>query len=111
MLEYHSAIKIMFTQIVLIAAVKWFLYNTIKNNAGIIVSLKACFGWGRCRQLCSVGSHTEAIAPANTRVLQLDFVMGGGSLVRRSVDRRETEQRIFVSVLEREGTDFIIIHK
>lgn len=51
MLAYHSAIKIMFTQIVLIAAVKRILYNTIKNNVGIIVSLKAGFSWGRCGTL------------------------------------------------------------
>lgn len=73
MLEYHSAIKIMFTQIVLIAAIKWFLYNTIKNNTGIILSLKVCFSEGRCRHPCSAGSYRAAIAPANMCVLWVWF--------------------------------------
>lgn len=52
----------MFTQIVLIAAIKQFLYNTIKNNAGIISSLEARWSWGGWRQACKP-AHTHASNP------------------------------------------------
>lgn len=64
MLEYHSAIKIMFTQIVLIAAVKRFLYNPVKNNAGMLPPLKLVEAAApctlalqphTCQQACFVG--------------------------------------------------------
>lgn len=71
--EYHSAIKITFTQIVLIAAIKWFLYNTIKDNTEITLSLKACFSWGGGRQTYPAGSHRVIIAPASMRGLRLWF--------------------------------------
>lgn len=79
MLGYHSAIKIMFTQIALIAAIKRFLYNTMKNNTGIILSWKACFSRGGCRQPSGVFSG-------------FGFVRGGGSSVGRREGERETEQ-------------------
>lgn len=40
MLEYLSAVKIMFTQIVLMAQIKQLLCNPIKNNATVSFSVE-----------------------------------------------------------------------
>lgn len=65
MLEYHSAIKVTFTQIALIAAVKGLLWNPIKNNAGITLSLEARLSWRRWRQPCPDSTQHKAGVPAS----------------------------------------------
>lgn len=127
--KYHSAIKIMFTQIVLIAAIKWFLYNTIKNVAGITSSVEARWGRGGWRQACKpsptpatrsgahrAGSHARLVAS----VLRLEKAGrtqarqgrqsrdGGGGLA--GVSRRPAD-RVCVCLFRRERPRAIIMQK
>lgn len=71
----------MFTQIVLIAAIKWFLYNTIKNKAGIILAA-ARSSWAGVVELALQAHARPAapksdLAPALTCVSWVQLFTGG----------------------------------